>query len=79
MIFEASRAKAVDQLNNFVENNLLHPLPFVSYSGIISGITSGANQDTAACYTPIRHACLSMPTCAIPEDNVVYIKSARFA
>jgi hypothetical protein len=54
MIFEASRAKAVDQLNNFVENNL------IDYSKLRNFDFGPSNRSNISCLSPyIAHGLIN--------------------
>ena len=54
MIFEASRAKAVDKLNNFVENNL------IDYSKLRNFDFGPSNRSNISCLSPyITHGVIN--------------------
>ena len=54
MIFEASRAKAVDKLNNFVENNL------IDYSKLRNFDFGPSNRSNISCLSPyIAHGVIN--------------------
>ena len=56
MIFEASRAKAVDQLNNFIEQNL------TDYSKLRNFDFGTNNRSNISCLSPyITHGTINEP------------------